>query len=346
MISRRLRLISKSAQRNVYDSLQMALRRRFSACITRTRFIRPTINNCHSTRPTLTIARPHSTGTSYFVMDQQTKLEIIDEIKNHQKLIPAKYPNFMTALNAFFPGSCLMSEFFFLANDMTTNLGFNDENTMGMAALCRDEITEGCMQQIVKYWGKTFNCSSLAGFITIGNTGLGAATAHAPIDDKDGKRRFVFVAMPHIAISEDGKVGACKREGIEQESNACGALDAIVGELQSGSVRIRLDMDDVEQSLVRQRLLAELPYGEKPMLNELTRTAAEIIAQDVDELLTRNLDVRTFEYVVVTGIQIHGPEDIDWVFPGKMWHVSNHYVGGRTHLTLTDIDSFMAAENK
>eukprot|EP01083_Nonionella_stella_P234604 825728_1 len=136
-----------------------------------------------------------------------------------------------------------MSEYFFLAHEVAANLGFTDENTMGMAAICRDEITEGCMERIVNYWGKTFNCCSLAGFITIGKTGLGAATAHAPIDEIDGKRRFVFVAMPHIAINRHGKVGVCQREGIKEESHACGALEAIVKELQIGKLQIRLNMD-------------------------------------------------------------------------------------------------------
>lgn len=208
---------------------------------------------------------------------------------------------------------------------------------MGMAAICRDEIAENCMERIVNYWGKTFNCCSLAGFITIGKTGLGAATAHAPIDAVDGKRRFVFVAMPHIAISRKGEVGKCKREGIEAISNACGALDAIVGELKSGNVKIQLNMEDVEQSLVRQRILADLPYGDKPTLDEITKLASDIITNDVDKLLTENLDINVYDYVVLTGIQIHGPEDVDWVYPNKFWHVSTQYDGNRKELDLGKI---------
>ena len=205
---------------------------------------------------------------------------------------------------------------------------------MGMAAICRDEITESCLERVVNYWGKTFNCSSLAGFVTIGKTGLGAATAHAPIDAVDGKRRFVFVAMPHIAVSRHGIIGRCQREGIAQESNACGALDAIRGELQNGQVKIRLDMEDVEQSLVRQRILADLTYGDKPSLEGITKLAGDIITNDVDKLLMDNLDVSVYEYVVLTGIQIHGPDDVDWVCPNKFWHVSDKYEGKRKELEL------------
>ena len=206
---------------------------------------------------------------------------------------------------------------------------------MGMAAICRDEIADGCMERIINYWGKTFNCQSLAGFVTIGKTGLGAATAHAPIDKNDGKRRFVFVAMPHIAISRKGEVGKCKREGIEQISNACGALDAIVGELRDGKIsKIQLNFEDVEQSLVRQRIMADLPYGEKPTLDEITKLASNIITGDVDKLLTDNLDINIYEYCVLTGVQIHGPEDVDWVYPNKFWHVSNKYDGNRKELSL------------
>jgi hypothetical protein len=76
--------------------------------------------------------------------------------------------------------------------------GFEDENTMGMAALCRDEITDSLLNEVIKYWGKTFNCCSLAGFVLMGKTGLAAATDHVPIFD--GIRRFTFFAMPHIAM--------------------------------------------------------------------------------------------------------------------------------------------------
>ena len=204
---------------------------------------------------------------------------------------------------------------------------------MGMAAICRDEIVEACHDQIIHYWGKTFNCCSLAGFVTIGKTGLGAATAHAPICEKDGKRRFVFVAMPHIAISREGEVGKCQREGIAKISNACGALDAIVGELKSGKVNIQLDMADVEQSLVRHRILADLPYGDKPTLDEITRLALDIITNDVEKL-TETLDVNVYDYAVLTGIQVHGPEDVDWVYPHRFWHGSDRYDGNRKELSL------------
>eukprot|EP00484_Ammonia_sp_Unknown_P024521 CAMPEP_0197026660 /NCGR_PEP_ID=MMETSP1384-20130603/6704_1 /TAXON_ID=29189 /ORGANISM="Ammonia sp." /LENGTH=301 /DNA_ID=CAMNT_0042455363 /DNA_START=192 /DNA_END=1097 /DNA_ORIENTATION=- len=289
--------------------------------------------------------RQHTSPSSYFI-DEQTRTNTIDEIKQQRAEITQKYPNFMTALNAYFPGSLLMSEFFFLAHDATTNLGFTDENTIGLAAVCRDGITDGCMDEIIKYYGKPFNCSSLAGFVTIGNTGLASAMTDVPIDPKDGKRRFVFVAMPHIAVSEDGKIGHCKRNGVNKEGNVCSILDGISSELQSGKLNVELNRKDVEQSLVRQRVLAELSYGERPQLEELTKVASDIIAKDVDDLLTRNLDLKAYSYVVITGIQIHGPDDIDWVFPNKLWHVSNHYVGSndRTHVTLKDINSLSSGK--
>jgi len=53
-------------------------------------------------------------------------------------------------------------------------------------------------------WGEAFNLSSLAGMFFAGKTGLAAAMHHAPI--VDGKERYVFYALPHIAVDADGKV--------------------------------------------------------------------------------------------------------------------------------------------
>eukprot|EP01084_Bolivina_argentea_P112176 200076_1 len=276
-----------------------------------------------STQPLNQLHTHQRRHSQYFVMDEHFEKKFMDEIKGQQDTVPKQYPQFVNSLQTHFPKSMLMSEYFYRAQQMTTDLGFTDENTMGMAALCRDEITGNCMDRIVQYWGKTFNCSSLAGFVTFGKTGLGAATAHAPFDEKDGKRRFVFVAMPHIAISKDGVIGKCLREGIDHESTACGALNAVVNELRNGKLVTQLDMNDIEQSLLRTKLLSGIRYGDTPTLEDVTRMASDMIAKDIDRLLSDNLDPTVFEYVVMTGVQINGPDDIDWIFPNKCWHTSD-----------------------
>jgi hypothetical protein len=266
-------------------------------------------------------------ATGYLLSKQNqakkaTKKEIFSKIielkpEVHVSL-DQSYPEFHEALQKNFPGSVKMEDFMSSTfNILSTDHGFNDDNTMGMVAVCRDEITDPMINEVIKYWGKTFNCCSLAGFVFIGTTGLAAATAHTP-SDKDGNRRFVMYAMPHIAISENGKLGVVIREFIEDPSHACGALDVIVKELNTGKLNLVTNIQDIEQSMVRQKVLSVLEYGKIPDLVEITKLAMDIIGNDVETLLnTLNHDV--FKYGVVTGIQIHGPNDSTYIYPGRMF---------------------------
>ncbi|ACK64422.1 low-co2 inducible protein lcib [Rippkaea orientalis PCC 8801] len=207
--------------------------------------------------------------------------------------------------------------------------GFDKGKTIGMVAICRDEITDTLMDKVIKYWGKTFNCCSLAGFVMMGKTGLAAATDHTPIID--GKRRFTFYAMPHIAISKNGEIGKVYRSGIQKASHACGALEAIVKELESGSLQLIMDMQDIEQSIIRQKILSRLKYGEKPNLVEMTKLVSQMISQDVNKLLS-SLDNSIFNYAVMTGIQIHGLLDTHWIYPQDFYVVSSDLAGAQKNL--------------
>ena len=232
------------------------------------------------------------------------------------------FPGFLDALTTHFPGSLPLTHYMRKTYDCLSQYGFEDENTMGMLAICRDEITDPLHEEVVKYWGKTFNCCSLAGFVTLGKTGLRAATDHTPICNRT--RRFVFYAMPHIAISRYGEIGKVYREGIEKPSHACGALETIVKELESGHLNLEMDLQDLEQSIIRQKILSALRYGDKPNLIEITKLACKIISEDVERLL-KFLDSSIFHYAVMTGIQIHGPLESQWIYPQNFYIVSSQF---------------------
>ena len=232
------------------------------------------------------------------------------------------FPGFLEAVQTHFPGSLPLKDYMKKTYDCLSQYGFEDENTMGMIAICRDEITDPLYEEVVKYWGKTFNCCSLAGFITLGKTGLAAATDHTPIFDNI--RRFTFYAMPHIAISRYGEIGKVYREGIQKASHACGALETIVKELECGHLNLEMDLQDLEQSIIRQKILSSLNYGDKPNLVEITKLACQIISQDVERLL-RSLDSTIFNYAVMTGIQIHGPLETQWIYPQNFYIVSSQF---------------------
>ena len=222
-------------------------------------------------------------------------------------------PEFYRILQKHFPGTLSLEEYMKQTYEVLQKYGFEDENTMGMVAICRDEITEPLYDEVVKYWGKTFNCCSLGGFLTIGKTGLHAAAEHTPI--YDGIRRFTFYAMPHIAISKDGEIDKVYREGIEKASHACGSLDLIVQELRRGHFKMFLDFEDLEESIIRQKILSYLKYGIKPDLIRLTKLACNLISMDSKNLLFKHLDPTIFHYGLMTGIMIHGPFDRNWVYP-------------------------------
>ncbi|GAA6615641.1 hypothetical protein [Scytonema sp. NUACC26] len=241
---------------------------------------------------------------------------------------PRVFPAFHQTVRSHFPGTLPLESYMSKTYECLSSHGFVDENTMGMVAICRDEIADPLFDAVVKYWGKTFNCCSLAGFVTMGKTGLAAATDHTPIFD--GLRRFTFYAMPHIAISRYGEIGKVYRQGLDKPSHACGALEAIVKELELGCLNLETDMQDIEQSIVRQKIISTLQYGAKPDLVEITKLACQIISKDLEKLL-RTLNSSVFNYAVMTGIQIHGPLETQWVYP------QNFYVIGSEGKKVIDL---------
>jgi Limiting CO2-inducible proteins B/C beta carbonyic anhydrases len=209
-------------------------------------------------------------------------------------------------------------------------VGFNDENAIASVCVCRDEISQS-MRSIVKHmWGEAFNLSSLAGMFTAGKTGLKAAMHHAP--QVDGRERYVYYVIPHIAINEEGKTGFCKRKGIKEDSSACGALCLFLDELRQGKLHITIDEEDIEESLIKRRLLQEIPYGHVPDLLELTKITRKVIQTDLEHVLEKVVDIKKSDYAIMTGIQIHGP-DGNYVWPSECYVVVN---GEREDIKLSE----------
>ena len=184
--------------------------------------------------------------------------------------------------------------------------GFTRDNSIACVGVCRDEISQPLIEVVQRNWGHVFNLSSLAGMFFAGKTGLSAAMHHAP--NLEGKARYVFYSFPHIAIDGEGRVGVCEREGRHGESSACGALGVFQKELAEGSASKVIEVDDVEISLIRARLLEEIPEGKAPDLLELTKVAQRAIQADLEALLAVLIDTSKSDYAVIAGIQVHGPD--------------------------------------
>lgn len=219
--------------------------------------------------------------------------------------------------------------------------GFNAENAIACVACCRDEISQTLPGLIKDIWGEAFNLSSLAGMFFAGQTGLIAAMHHAP--NVEGKERYVFYALPHIAIDAEGNLGVCKRTGREGESTACGALNVLQKEIslkvqkfnsskvqntkplnhETAKPLNKIDNDDIEMSLIRMRLLREIPYGYVPDLLELTKITQQVVQKDIEHALNTIIDRNKNDYAMLTGIQIHG-HDNNYICPASCYAVVNN----------------------
>ncbi len=199
--------------------------------------------------------------------------------------------------------------------------GFRIENTIAFACVCRDEITLPLVEDIERTWGEAFIFSSLGGMPILGKTGFLAAQQHAPIEG--GRERYVYYALPHIAIDDRGEFGIYFRLGREKPSHACGALVAFHHELTSRSLQLALDPDDLEQSFLKRHLLHKLRYGDVPDLLSLTKIAHAAILEELERMIQLTVDPTRSDYGVFTGIQIHAPEGRHFVWPGAAYVVKD-----------------------
>ena len=92
-------------------------------------------------------------------------------------------------------------------------------------------------------------------------------------------------------------------------------------ELASGPSPWEPDSDNLEQGLLNQRLFRNMKYGDGSDCLSLTRLAYTIILQDVEKLLELTLKNLDNPYALVTGIQLNGNGDQDFIWPGEMYEV-------------------------
>jgi hypothetical protein len=215
--------------------------------------------------------------------------------------------NFKIVRDEFFPGAIAEQDFIARTHAALVQLGFTRDNTIACACVCRDEIAQPLVARIHGAWGEAFNLASLGGMFFAGATALRAAIHHAP--NPGGRERYIFYALAHIAISDQGKPGVCQRAGRTGGSIACGALDAFQKELASGTFSLMLDKQDVEYSLIKERLARETLFGQHIDLIELTKLAQKASQRDLENAVQAVVNPAHSDYAIATGIQIHGPSD-------------------------------------
>jgi hypothetical protein len=190
-------------------------------------------------------------------------------------------------------------------------VGFRPSNCLALVGVCRDELMIPFDDAVQSVWGKPFIVGSLAGLVFLGRTGMKAALSHVP--GEDGRHRFVAFSFPHIGIDEDGTIGRVQRRGMSRASAACGALAGFRAELLERQRDSRLDGDDVEQSLLRMRLLPLLDPDRVPSLVVLTDLARECAVLDIRRFVDLAREREPVDVATISGIVVHLPDGTDHV---------------------------------
>lgn len=190
-------------------------------------------------------------------------------------------------------------------------VGFRPSNCLALVDVCRDELMSGFDESVARVWGRPFEIGSLAALVFLGRTGVQAALSHVP--GEDGRHRFVVFCLPHLGIDEDGAVGRVQRRGMHRGSSACGALVAFRSQLLDGERTFDVDPDDVEQSLLRARLVRMIEGTTVPTLPELTELARVAAVHDVRRFVAQARGSEPVDVAYISGIVVHLPDGFDVV---------------------------------
>jgi hypothetical protein len=208
-----------------------------------------------------------------------------------------------------FPGAVPAADFVASWAERCVGAGFDADTALLAVGTCRDEVCFPFITQLEAVWGPAFQMGSLGGLLTIGRTGIAAVAGHAPKAEPGEPVRYVVVAATHIGVDDTGTFGYLRREHQTASSRACGALMAFRDELLTNRLRLGYDPVDPEMSLLRQRILTALVYGDIPDPVELTQVVARVIDEDLRDLLALIQDSaapdREVQVAVVTGVLIH-----------------------------------------
>lgn len=250
-----------------------------------------------------------------------------------------------------FPQASALDDFMFRVEMALLTYGFNADNTVAIANMCRDEITCGLKYKIEEAYPLCFNINGLGGGITCGVTGMGAGLSHSPMS-RAGKQRYVFFSFPHIAITSKGVVGSVGRPGQDKVNAACGALIAALGQLKAEGVSSNIKAatehvaSDPEYSILKARIAGRIQMENadpaKMDLVDITKVAERQISADLEELIAEAVNPAKADYAIITGVQIHNWADdydneepnFEFIAPTKVCVVID---GKRTDIDLEKI---------
>ena len=161
------------------------------------------------------------------------------------------------------------------------------------------------------------DASSIAGLPTLGRSGFSTLVQHAPA--QYDRRRLVFIAMPHVAITADGQIGAPEGFLSRIRQDLMTSNDQHSNKAPLGP---QLDPLDAEYTALKHQLVARLHFGEKlPPLFALAKLAAKIIEDSLAALIETCVPLAEFDVAVLVGIHIHSPEAKDYIYVSSFYSI-------------------------
>jgi hypothetical protein len=190
-------------------------------------------------------------------------------------------------------------------------LGFDREHSFAAVSVCRDELAQPLLHAVTRRWDQPFNLGGLGAVPSLGRTGWRAALSHVP-DDSRG--RLIVFGFPHIGIDPEGHVGESLRRHQHRVTPTCGAMVSLLDSLGRPAEPLPPGLDDREAERLR-TVIAEHAERLPEDLLELTRLAARAVETEMWAELDALEAHRDMDIVVLCGIQIHLPDEVDHILP-------------------------------
>lgn len=217
---------------------------------------------------------------------------------------------FDQTLRKYLPDAVPLDEFVSGLRATTAELGITPDRTLALVGTCRDEEAAGLVAAIEAKWGRSFRITSLGGVSFMGRSGWQAAFGHIP--DANGRGALLVVCAPHIGVTDDGELGRMNRRGQDQSTPACGALSALLAQIDAGNAPTEVDPADFEATRLALRVVD--PRNPPASLIELTTTTAEAAEAEVWAALDAAELWRHHDLLVYGAVQIHALDRSDRIW--------------------------------
>lgn len=215
-------------------------------------------------------------------------------------------------LRTEFPDAVTYERFLAKVDSVVAPLGFDREHSFAAVSVCRDELTQSLLGAVARRWEQPFSLGGLGALPSLGRTGWRAALSHVPHDE--GRGHLIVFGMPHLGIDPEGRIGQSLRRHQRDVTPTCGAMAALLGSLHHGFEPLPPGLDDHEAE--RLRHIVDSQAGELPTdLLALTRLAARAVDTEMWAELDALEAHRDMDIAVFSGIQIHLPDDVDYIWP-------------------------------